>query len=209
MGMVYFERAGACLGVEGNRSVVHVAECGLKPAAGEEVSVEELKRFLSGSLPEYMVPSRFVVVDKLPLTPNNKVDREALSRMEGGRLEPGTAFAAAESGMEERLLGIWRRVLKQEKVGVADNFFDLGGDSVGVAEVQNLIHAELDREVPIIKLFEFPTIRGLARQMEGSGEQPEAVADADRQALEWARANPCDARATLIWEKLRKRGVEG
>ena len=96
----------------------------------------ELREFLKWKLPDYMVPSAIVELGTLPLTPNGKVDRKALSallvshEMEVAKPEPATTFAAPHTPAEKALATIWKEVLSLNRVGVEDNFFDLGGDSL-------------------------------------------------------------------------------
>ena len=120
---------------------------------------------LRDALPEYMVPAAVVAVDAFPLTPNGKVDRRALpapapAPAPGGRV-PGTE-------LEARLAGIWRELLGVEAVGVEDNFFDLGGHSLLLVRLQARLAADLGREVPVVDLFQFPTVRALAGRLLGA-----------------------------------------
>jgi amino acid adenylation domain-containing protein/non-ribosomal peptide synthase protein (TIGR01720 family) len=96
----------------------------------EKLSAGELRAFLSGRLPEYMTPSAFVFLDRLPLTRNGKVDRRALPAPDPSRADGDKGFAAPGNQVEETLARIWSDVLGVERVGVHDNFFDLGGDSI-------------------------------------------------------------------------------
>ncbi|MCA1614465.1 MAG: amino acid adenylation domain-containing protein, partial [Acidobacteria bacterium] len=133
---------------------------------GREVAAGPLREHLRASLPEYMVPSAFVVLDTLPLTPNGKVDRRALP-------EPGhSAAASAESyepprtPVEEVLCGIWAEVLGVERVGVEDDFFELGGHSLLATQVVSRLREALRVEVPLRALFESPRVSRLAPRVE-------------------------------------------
>jgi amino acid adenylation domain-containing protein/non-ribosomal peptide synthase protein (TIGR01720 family) len=95
-----------------------------------KTSASELRAFLNGRLPEYMMPSAFVVLDRLPLTPNGKVDRRALPAPDHSRAGGDNVFVAPRNQVEETLAKIWSSVLAVDRVGVHDNFFDLGGDSI-------------------------------------------------------------------------------
>lgn len=196
-----------------------------------QVPVAELRNFLAGTLPDYMVPSRFVVVDQLPLTPNNKIDREALVKMAGRSLGLGTEFVAPNNQLESKIIAIWRKILPAAEVGAKDNFFDLGGDSIGVAEVQSEIQKQFGLDIPIVRLFRYPTVQALAQHIaeqsvgrgtpgalsparsegEGRGEEmptaPHAPSDRDAEALAWAQSHATDPRAPLILEHLRRRGM--
>src|SRR5262249_24818893 len=97
---------------------------------GPAPSTSELRQFLRGSLPEPMIPSAFVVLDAFPLTPNGRLDREALPAAGRERPELGATYVAPRTPVEEGLAEIWAGVLGVDRVGVHDNFFELGGDSI-------------------------------------------------------------------------------
>jgi len=107
------------------------------------------------------VPTAFVTLAALPLTPNGKVDRKALPAPER-ESQVSTAYVAPGSELEQQLVAVWQDVLRLEKVGVDDNFFDLGGNSLLVTRVHARIKPLFEREVHVIDLFRFPTIRSLA-----------------------------------------------
>jgi surfactin family lipopeptide synthetase A len=139
-------------------------------ARGDEApTVEALRGFLSERLPEYMVPSDFVALDALPLTPNGKVDRKALPDPRGFRPNLAAEFVAPETEVERALAEVWREVLGVERVGVEDNFFDLGGHSLLLMKVQRGLQDRLRRELPLMTLFKYPTVRALARFL-GQGD---------------------------------------
>jgi acyl carrier protein len=157
-------------------------------------SVPELKAAAAERLPEYMVPAHFVTLERLPLTPNLKVDRRALPAPDVGSAA-GAEFVQAEEGLEEALAALWASVLGVERVGVKDNFFELGGHSLLLARVQAGIQERLGREVAMVDLFRFPTVRTLAAHLEGgedgegeSAERGQARADARRAARGGRRA---------------------
>ena len=133
---------------------------------GSAVSAADLRQALSRKLPDYMIPAAFVVLDVLPLTPNGKVDRKALARTEGPALDlggaAGEAFVAPSSPTEEILAGIWADLLRIERVGASDNFFDLGGHSLLATQLMSRIRGAFGVELPLRALFETPTVTGLA-----------------------------------------------
>ncbi|MFL5385853.1 MAG: amino acid adenylation domain-containing protein [Longimicrobiaceae bacterium] len=136
------------------------------PEAGAAPGTRELREAVSRRLPEYMVPAAFVVLEKLPLTNNGKVDRRALP-------EPDAAFddfageqVAPRTPVEEVLAGIWAEVLKVERVGVHDDFFALGGHSLRATQVVSRAQEALGVEVPLRTLFEESTVAGLAAAVE-------------------------------------------
>jgi amino acid adenylation domain-containing protein len=147
---------------------------------GAEVTRPELRRFLAERLPEYMVPTTFIVCDRLPLSPNGKVDRRALSRPDSSRPELEQEYLAPRDATEETLVTIWQEVLGVETIGVHDSFFDLGGHSLLATQVVSRTRQRLDVELTLRQLFEQPTIAALAAllregpQAAASGQRPEA-----------------------------------
>jgi amino acid adenylation domain-containing protein len=135
---------------------------------GEEPApaVEDLRAFVRERLPEYMVPSAFVLLEKLPLTPSGKVDRRALPAPEGGGLGLAVAYEPPRTKREETLAKVWARVLGREKIGVNDNFFALGGHSLLATQVMSGVRQAFQVELPLRVLFERPTIAGLAAAVE-------------------------------------------
>jgi len=123
--------------------------------------VEGLREQLRASLPDYMVPVAFVVLDALPLTPNGKVDRKALPAPER-ESQVTAAYVAPGSELEQQLVAVWQDVLGAQRVGVDDNFFDLGGNSLLVTRVHARIKPMFAREVRVVDLFRYPTVRLLA-----------------------------------------------
>jgi amino acid adenylation domain-containing protein/non-ribosomal peptide synthase protein (TIGR01720 family) len=128
---------------------------------GQELAGHELREFLKRRLPDYMLPSAFVRLETLPLTPNGKVDRRALPAPEGDRLELEAIYVAPRTPVEEMLANIWADVLRLERVGMHDNFFDLGGDSLLALQVINKASTTGLWFVPR-QLFEHQTIAELA-----------------------------------------------
>ncbi len=139
---------------------------------GATVSGPTLRAWLSQTLPEYMLPTRFAVLEALPLTPNGKVDRQTLERTEGQELAVGTDYVPARTELESQLAHIWQDVLRRERVGIHDNFFQLGGHSLQIMSVIACLRSQLDRDVPLRWLFEYPTVAALACQIEASNAAP-------------------------------------
>jgi amino acid adenylation domain-containing protein len=146
-----------------------------------------LREYLRQQVPEYMVPSAFVIVDALPLTPNGKVDRRALPPLEMTHDELEASFVGPRNPMEQALAAIWARVLRCEEVGIHHNFFDLGGHSLLATEVIAAVRDTLGVEVPLRHLFENPTVVGLAEAIEqiqrsGQGLQRPSIVPVSREA---------------------------
>ncbi|HYP25135.1 MAG TPA: MupA/Atu3671 family FMN-dependent luciferase-like monooxygenase [Blastocatellia bacterium] len=129
------------------------------------VSTSELRDFVRDRLPDYMVPAAFVVMEAFPLTSNGKVERKALPAPEGLRLESNADYVPPRSRIEQTIAEVWRRVLKLDRIGVHDNFFDLGGHSLLMAQVHNQLRGELKRELPLVRLLEHTTISSLAKYL--------------------------------------------
>jgi amino acid adenylation domain-containing protein len=134
-------------------------------------SSTELRRFLQKQLPDYMVPSAFVVLEALPLTPNGKIDRQALPQPEGQRAALETAYIAPRGDIEQKIATILKTVLQIDQIGVHDNFFDLGGNSLLLVQVQEKLVNALNRDVPVVALFQYPTINALAHYLELSSTE--------------------------------------
>ena len=125
-----------------------------------------LRDHLRKVLPEYMVPSAFVVFDALPLGPNGKLDRKALPAPEQSRPELDEAYVAPRTPTEQTLADLWAGVLGLERVGVQDNFFELGGHSLLATQVVSRMRKALQVELPLRALFEAPTVAELAVRVE-------------------------------------------
>jgi amino acid adenylation domain-containing protein len=123
----------------------------------------ELRRFLQVMLSDYMIPSAFVALAALPLTPNGKLDYRALPAPERLRPELEAAYVAPQSALEHCIATVWQEALGLEQVGVQDNFFDLGGHSLLLAQVHGKLQDILQQDIPIIDLFKHPTITALVK----------------------------------------------
>lgn len=140
---------------------------------GEALSIEALRRYLKDRLPGYMVPSVFVPMAALPRTSGGKVDRRALPAPPQERPALDRPFVAPRTPLEEFLAGLWRDVLRLDRVGVDDHFFELGGSSIQGAVLINRIQETLGAPVYVIALFDSPTVTALARHL--AEAHPEAV----------------------------------
>ena len=131
-----------------------------------EATADELRRFLKDKLPDHMVPGVFVPLDALPLLSNGKIDRRALPAPDRTRPGLDKAYAAPRTPTEELLAEIWAQVLDIERVGIHDNFFDLGGHSLLATQAASRMREAFKVEIPLRRLFEVPTVAGLAESIE-------------------------------------------
>jgi len=170
--------------------VVHVWEAGpddkrlaayVVPVNGVAPPAAELRRFLEPKLPGHMIPAAFLWLDKMPLTPNGKIDRNALPAPVKVRPEPAASYIPPQTPVEETIAGIWRQSLRVERVGVQDNFFDLGGNSLLLLEIYAQLCRALKVEFPIVRLFEHPTIAALAKFL--ATREPPALPSVGERAL--------------------------
>jgi amino acid adenylation domain-containing protein len=157
---------------------------------GQIASAGDLRRFLKLKLPEYMLPSAFVFIDAIPLMPNGKLDLKALPAPASLRPELRAAYIAPSTEMEKILAAVWQEVLHLDRVGTRDNFFDLGGHSLLVLQVQSKLRETLQQEVSVLDLFQFPTIQSLGAHIEGrepilpyEENDPDSALQAGKQAL--------------------------
>jgi len=135
----------------------------------EEILVPEIREYLAGQFPEYMIPSNFVQVEKIPLTPNGKVDSKALLSL-GQKLEMGVEYVAPQSGKERTIAGVWKETLNLDDVGIHDNFFDLGGTSMDIIRVNSRIREAFGIDIPIVTMYKYTTIAALAKFWENDIE---------------------------------------
>ncbi|MEO6191566.1 MAG: amino acid adenylation domain-containing protein [Thermoanaerobaculia bacterium] len=175
---------GACPGVA-ESAVVPRQEAGEKRLVayvvaapvdgGEPPTAGALLAHLRAKLPEYMVPSAFVFLPALPLSPNGKVDARALPAPERVRPELEAAYAAPKSELERIIATVWQEALAVGTVGIHDNFFDLGGHSLLLARVHARLREVLGRDISLVELFKNPTVSSLAAALSAPAAAPEAA----------------------------------
>ncbi|MCK4258963.1 MAG: amino acid adenylation domain-containing protein [Halanaerobiales bacterium] len=129
-----------------------------------ELQVPELKAHLSKELPNYMVPTHFIQLEKMPYTPNGKIDRKALPEPNAGTVS-GVEYVAPTTEIEEKLIQIWHEVLGIEGIGINHNFFDIGGNSINIIKVISLISKRMGVQVSMSELFLWPTVAEMAQTM--------------------------------------------
>ncbi|NJN99435.1 MAG: AMP-binding protein [Anaerolineales bacterium] len=145
------------------------------PAEQATPTASELLNFLKINLPAYMLPSTFVTLAALPLTPHGKIDRRGLPTPEKSRPDLQVTFAAPRTPIEEAMVNIWLEVLRIGQVGIHDNFFELGGHSLLATQVVSRIRDMFQAELPLRSLFDSSTVAGMAEQVETALRQKTAL----------------------------------
>jgi len=135
-------------------------------------TVGDLRLFLRQKLPDYMVPSAFVLLDALLLTPSGKVDRRALPAPGQEAVEEDSGYVAPRDAVEEVLVGMWAEILRLERVGVYSNFFDLRGHSLLAMQLVSRVRDAFRVELPLRKMFEDPTVAGMAAALVAQEPKP-------------------------------------
>ncbi len=161
--------------IEDKRLVAYVV-----PKPGTKLEVADLRAALAAILPEYMVPSHFVFLDSLPLTANGKIDRNALPNPSAVENESATAPEPPRNELERVIAEAWKDALGVDRVGLNENFFDLGAHSLMVAEVHIQLQQLLGRELSLVDLFQFPTVTALAHHLNGEEAAPRVSTRAER-----------------------------
>jgi len=160
------------------------------PRAGQVVDAMELKRHVREKLPEAMVPGRVIEIAELPLTANGKIDRKRLAQVEGKELRVAEHGVGPRTEMERYLAEVWQEFLQIDKVGVEDNFFDLGGHSLMIVQIHARVAGRFRERIRVVDFFTYPTIAALAQYLErpqdDSGLEMAALERADRQLQAFA-----------------------
>jgi pyochelin synthetase len=147
------------------------------PEKDLQLDAPKLRAALENFLPAYMVPFSFLMMQALPLNTNGKVDRSLLPAPATAAAGLWNGHAATQGGMEETVSAVWRKLLGLEHIGVDDNFFDLGGDSILLVQAHGELQSMLQRTFPITDLFQFPSVRALSRALEGQPRKQVGGAD--------------------------------
>jgi amino acid adenylation domain-containing protein len=158
-------------------------------ATNGNLQIAELRNYLRQRLSEYMVPSAIVRLEVFPLTPNGKLDRKALPAPDGAGYEAEGPYVAPRSELERLIAGVWKETLGVERVGVRDNFFNLGGHSLLLIRVNNRLREALRIELPVVELFKYPTVSTLAEHLSRSHAQSRVAARAGRSESEGRAAS--------------------
>jgi amino acid adenylation domain-containing protein len=166
-----------------------------------EPRIGELRRFLREKLPEYMVPSSFVMMDEFPVAPSGKVDRQALPAPEGVRPDLEREYVAPRNETEKQVAAICAELLGVDRVGVHDNFFELGGHSLLATQFISRLRSAFYVELPLRSLFENPTVADLARRVETLRETERQDMDKIVQMLKRINQLPEEQLKSLLAEK--------
>jgi amino acid adenylation domain-containing protein len=189
--------------VRGARDVGRLVAWIVPHEGTEAPDTTALRAFLRDRLPEPMVPAVFVPVTRLPLTPSGKVDRRALP--EPAETGPeSVAYAEPQSALERIIADVYRDLLRIARIGLHDNFFDLGGHSLLIVRAHQKLKQALGREIPVLDLFRFPTVATLARHLGGEEtgnlQKVQGLAEQQRAAQQRQKA---------AMERLRRPGGPG
>jgi len=152
------------------------------PVAGQEVAPAELRQHLQKTLPEYMLPGAWVLLEALPLTPNGKLDRAALPAPEA---QSAREYVAPRSATEVLLAGIWAQLLGVERVGIHDNFFELGGHSLLLVQLHSRLQQHFGEKASLADLFQYGTLGELARHLD---RRQESQVDVHQENLDRAES---------------------
>jgi amino acid adenylation domain-containing protein len=170
----------SCPGLKQAVAVTREDEVGLRrlvayvvPENGSGLLASDPRNFLKSKLPESMIPSHFVMLNEMPLTPNGKIDRSALPAPSSSRPDLDRPFAEPLGGIEQAIASVWGQVLNLERVGLYDNFFDLGGDSILMLHVLNKLRDKLARPLTMMELFQYPTVGSLSDLLKQDGVRDE------------------------------------
>ena len=180
----------------GKRLVAYVV-----PRPEAIISATGLREFLQKELPEYMVPSVYMMLERLPLMPSGKVARRALPVPEQSRLDTEESYMAPRTAAEEKLAGIWADVLNLDRVGVHDNFFNLGGHSLLATQVIARTNESFGVEIPLRALFDKPTVSGLAEVFEAECAAKQGEAEKLSHLLEQVKQLTSEELRALLGEE--------
>ncbi|HJT74539.1 MAG TPA: non-ribosomal peptide synthetase, partial [Chitinophaga sp.] len=148
----------------------------------------DMRSHLSKALPVYMLPDHYLQLEELPLNASGKVDKKQLPSPEGLELSTGVEYVAPRNEIEEKLVYIWQELLGREKIGIIDNFFEVGGTSMKIVKLSKLASAALDREISVALLFQYANIKDLAdyltqepvSEVEVDFDRDEVIGDLDK-----------------------------
>ena len=146
--------------------------------SGDKITMEEIRADLTNTLPDYMIPSSFIQVEKIPLNPNGKVDKKTLSSL-GKKLETGKKHVLPQNKLQESIALAWKDILELETVGIHENFFDIGGNSIKIIQLITRLKQSMGININIITTYRYNTIYSLASYLEQQEIQKKAIKEAN------------------------------
>lgn len=150
----------------------------LVPQSGQKIETADLREFMRGRVPTFMVPAHFLTLAAFPLTPNRKIDRKALPAPQAARQQPEATYTPPANDLEAQIATVWQQLLGLEHVGMDDNFFDIGGHSILAIQAHRLITEAVARPLAVTDLFRFTTIRALAAHLgQSNGHSQDSAAN--------------------------------
>jgi len=182
-------------GSGGDRFLCAYVVCS-KDFGASPTMAEELKEHLARMLPAHMIPLHYIVIEKIPLTPNGKIDRAALPEPD---ITPGADYAAPRNEVEEKIGKIWEELFGREGIGIDDDFFLLGGHSLKGIRMIDDLQAEFKVKIPLVELFNTRTIRGLAACIEKRAVGPYWAMEPAEQR-EYYPLSPAQKRLYVLWQ---------
>jgi len=141
----------------------------------------DIKEFLSHEIPEFMVPAYFVILDKMPLNPNGKIDTQKLP-LPG--IDGEIQYSAPQNKIEKTVAEAWEKVLGREKISIHDNYFEVGGNSLNVIQLNNRLKEAFKREISLATMFRYPTIHSFCEYLNGEAEPPAALEEEKNAAVQ-------------------------
>jgi bacitracin synthase 3 len=149
----------------------------------QSLDVTDIKNALAKYLPAYMLPAYYVQLSQLPLNANGKVDRKKLLYFEGLELTSAGVYEGPRNELDEKLVQIWKELLGKQQIGITDNFFEVGGNSMKIIKLSNLISTALDRNIPVALLFQYVNIKDLSDYFQQIPTEQEEKSDFDRNEI--------------------------
>ncbi|WP_165760516.1 non-ribosomal peptide synthetase [Niastella populi] len=146
------------------------------------ITATGIRDYLGKTLPAYMIPAYYVQLEQLPRTPNGKIDRKGLPDPQGQTLATGFRYEAPSNNIEEELVLIWKEVLGKDTIGIRDNFFGAGGNSLKLVKMVSMINKRFNENIPVVTAFTLPNIKALADYLyeHGKKEESSSVEDIER-----------------------------
>jgi acyl carrier protein len=138
------------------------------------ITASGIMDYLGKTLPAYMIPACYVQLEQLPRTPNGKIDRKGLPDPQGQTLTTGFRYEAPSNNIEEKLVSIWKEVLGKDTIGIRDNFFGAGGNSLKLVKMVSLINKRFQVNMPVVTAFTLPNIKALADYLHENGKKEES-----------------------------------